>query len=165
MSMKDEYSGRTRFEEMLPGVQNYLSVRYADLLSADTDDRQARICSHIEKYLISENLPAKEEDLPGIVRRLYLEVAEYSFLTDYLNDEEVEEIDINRWDDVKVTYADGLLQAERHKPVVDGRATGRVDRREHRVPRPGRFLGRHGLPALRLSHDDHVRVERQGIFQ
>jgi pilus assembly protein CpaF len=57
----------------------------------------------------SSLLPAKtaETDISAIVRRLYLEVAEFSFLTDYLNDVEVEEIDINRWDDVKITYADG----------------------------------------------------------
>ncbi|MDR1496708.1 MAG: CpaF/VirB11 family protein, partial [Clostridiales Family XIII bacterium] len=106
--MKDRFvSGGEAFEAILPKVQDYLSARFADLLRADVEDRQARICAHIERYLTGEKLPIEENELPSMVRRLYLEVAEYSFLTDYLNDAEVEEIDINRWDDVKVTYADG----------------------------------------------------------
>jgi pilus assembly protein CpaF len=153
--MKDEYiGGGAQFEEILPGVQNYLSVRYADLLRADTDDRQTRICSHIEKYLISENLPAKEDELPGIIRRLYLEVAEYSFLTDYLNDDEVEEIDINRWDDVKVTYADGKTRPASEVFISPQHALDVVKRLLH----ASRMVIDQGKPLVRGHLSNMVRI-------
>ena len=42
--------------------------------------------------------------------KLYSEMAEYSVLTKYLGRDEIEEININGWDDIAVTYTDGHIE-------------------------------------------------------
>ena len=44
-----------------------------------------------------------------LIDKLYTEMAEFSFLTPYLFANDVEEININSWKDVKITYADGRV--------------------------------------------------------
>jgi pilus assembly protein CpaF len=44
-----------------------------------------------------------------LVERLYTEMAEFSFLTQYLFATNIEEININSWKDVKITYSDGRV--------------------------------------------------------
>ena len=47
--------------------------------------------------------------------RLYSEMAEFSFLTKYLFAKDVEEININMWKDIKITYTNGdMLPADEH---------------------------------------------------
>lgn len=42
--------------------------------------------------------------------KLYSEMAEYSVLTKHLGRDEIEEININGWDDIAVTYTDGHIE-------------------------------------------------------
>jgi pilus assembly protein CpaF len=96
------------FADMLSQVQEYLSTQHSDHLRLlRSADREERISAYIERFLVDRYSNIKGDDLQGLVHRLYFEVAEFSLLSEYLKDPEVEEIDINRWDDVKITYADG----------------------------------------------------------
>ena len=45
-----------------------------------------------------------------VTNKLYSEMAEYSILTKYLGKDEIEEININGWDDVAITYTDGRIE-------------------------------------------------------
>ena len=42
--------------------------------------------------------------------KLYCEMAEYSVLTQYLGKDEIEEININGWNDIAITYTDGHIE-------------------------------------------------------
>lgn len=61
----------------------------------------------IEQCVLQNGYTVAPLTTTSLVRRLYNEMAMYSFLTEYLIRMDVEEININRWDDVKITYANG----------------------------------------------------------
>lgn len=53
--------------------------------------------------------------LSELTDKLYSEMAEYSILTKYLGKSNIEEININGWDDVAITYTDGnIKKVEEH---------------------------------------------------
>jgi pilus assembly protein CpaF len=41
---------------------------------------------------------------------LYSEMAEYSVLTKYLGRKDIEEVNVNGWDDIAVTYRNGITE-------------------------------------------------------
>ena len=45
-----------------------------------------------------------------LIERLYSEMAEYSILTKYLCNPDIEEININGWDDIALTHLDGKIE-------------------------------------------------------
>lgn len=103
------------FSQVLEMVQNFISSKYSMLLKNIDDNKEYQIKSYIKNY-ISENKIAVEglsdEDL---VSKLYRDMAQYSFLTPFLNGSrtDVEEININAWNDTKITYSNGdILPSE-----------------------------------------------------
>lgn len=64
---------------------------------------------YIAKYLTDYNINVEGFDFDGLIDRLYAEMAEFSFLTQYLFSDDVEEININSWKDVKITYSNGKI--------------------------------------------------------
>ena len=97
------------FVQLLRDVQKYISEHYAAALSDSSKYGQLR--SYIEKYLYDngyssvDGLSSKE-----LSEKLYREMAEYSVLTQYLGRDEIEEININGWDDIAVTYTNGRIE-------------------------------------------------------
>ena len=55
-------------------------------------------------------------DTKTLCHRLYQEMAEYSILTDYIHDvnNEIEEINVNAWNDVEVRRTDGAAEKIEH---------------------------------------------------
>ena len=45
-----------------------------------------------------------------LVIELFNEMSRYSILTDYLHREDIEEININSWDDIAITYTNGKIE-------------------------------------------------------
>lgn len=95
----------TDFWPLLQMVQEYISENYAAAL---TDrEKLPQLKPYIEKYLrdnvYAEDAPARRE----LTDRLYCEMAEYSVLTPYLGSPQLEEIDVNAWNDIALTYRDG----------------------------------------------------------
>lgn len=91
------------FVPLLESVQEYVSSRYAAALT-DTA-KQTQLRSYIEKYLrdYQYGVDGFSQD------KLYCEMAEYSVLTPFLGKDNVEEINVNAWDDVAVTYTNGKI--------------------------------------------------------
>ena len=54
-------------------------------------------------------------DSGELIDKLYIEMAEFSILTPYLFASDVEEINVNSWKDVKITYSDGRVVPSREK--------------------------------------------------
>lgn len=96
------------FVPLLHKVQQYISEHYAASLSDSSKYGQLR--SYIEKYLYDNGYTVEGLSFRELSEKLYSEMAEYSVLTKYLGRDEIEEVNINGWDDIAVTYTDGHIE-------------------------------------------------------
>jgi len=98
--------GHTPYRDVLQKVQQYMSKEYADLFSKQelTKEDTFLIKKNIENYLIQASINCNEsKNLTELTNRLYKDMVLYSFLTDYLSPEKVEElgleeINVNSWE-------------------------------------------------------------------
>ncbi len=100
------------FTALLSQVQEHLSKKYASAL-ADRE-KYNQLKPYITTYLREQGYAVKGTTTAELVDSLYSEMVEYSFLTPYLTREDVEEININGWDDVAVTYTNGSVEKIHH---------------------------------------------------
>lgn len=101
------------FVPLLHKVQEYISEHYAASLSDSSKFGQLR--SYIDKYLYDFGYTVEGMSFKELSDKLYSEMAEYSVLTKYLGRDEIEEINVNGWDDIAITYTDGHIEkAEEH---------------------------------------------------
>ena len=98
-------------------VQEYITKNYPEALSAD---RAFSLKAYIEKCLKDNEDKTKELTSEGcsisaLVDIIYSDMAEYSVLTEYLKRDDIEEINVNGWDDIAITTTDGVTEkANRH---------------------------------------------------
>lgn len=104
------------FSEVLRRVQEYISSNYAILITNEgVENSKVKLKSYIKKYVEDHNLKVDGLTMIDLVERLYIEMAEFSFLTKYLDRDDIEEININSYDDIKITYTNGeILPSEEH---------------------------------------------------
>lgn len=103
---------RQELYEVFQKAQEHISKNYAAVLEQND---AALIKSYLENFLEVNEIAVPDMEQSEVLDRLVNEMTRYSFLTSYLDDPEVEEININAWDDVKVKYADGNIKcAEEH---------------------------------------------------
>ncbi len=95
------------FMPLLQMVQEYISQNYAAALSDRRKLGQLR--SYIDKYLSDTGYTVDGYTTDELSKKLYSEMAEYSILTPYLGKDSIEEININGWDDICVTYNSGYM--------------------------------------------------------
>lgn len=101
-------SNEIDFVSLLHKTQGYISQNYAAALADSSKYGQLR--SYIEKYLHDTGYTVKDYSFSDLADRLYCEMAEYSVITQYLGRDEIEEININGWDDIAITYTDGHIE-------------------------------------------------------
>lgn len=99
------------FSDVLAEVQEYLSGKYATLIADTPELQKQQITAYIAKFLTDRSLGAEGMTNEDLIEKLYVEMAEFSFLTPYLSATDVEEININSWKDTKITYSDGTVAA------------------------------------------------------
>ena len=103
------------FPEVLKDVQEYISKNFASVLRDNPDENRELIESYIGKYLEQGGVGVEGMDQQELCELLYGEMTGFSFLTRYLYREDVEEININQWRDVKITYSTGeIIPAKEH---------------------------------------------------
>lgn len=95
-------------EVLLNMTQQYISTHYASSLIDRTKDNELK--SYIAKYLYDTGYVIEGYDRETLIRRLFLEMSAYSILSPYLSDPDIEEININGWDDVALTHLDGKIE-------------------------------------------------------
>ena len=101
------------FVVLLHMVQEYISQNYAAALS--DKNKVGQLKTYIDKYLRDTGYTVDGYSFSELSAKLYSEMAEYSVLTQYLGRDDIEEININGWDDVAITYTDGHIEkAEEH---------------------------------------------------
>ena len=103
------------FSEALRRVQEHVSSNYSVLLVENIDDNKEQLKSYIKKFLEDKGILVSGYKTEDLVNRLYIEMAEYSFLTEYLNRDDIEEININSYDDIKITYTTGDIIPSKEK--------------------------------------------------
>lgn len=103
------------FPEILQEVQEYISNKYSTLISDNPEVQKEQIKSYIYKYLLDYSLGVKDLSFEELVEKLYSEMAEFSFITKYLFRNDVEEININQWKDIKITYSNGQILPAKEK--------------------------------------------------
>ena len=95
------------FWTLLQLTQEYIAVHYAAALT--DPDKLPQLRAYIEQYVRENGYIVEGSTLHELTGHLYREMAEYSILTPYLGAEELEEININSWRDVALTYLDGSI--------------------------------------------------------
>ena len=94
-------------------VQQYISRKYAAALIDRT--KVAELKAYIAQYLYDTGFTVDGYTEKTLAERLYSEMAEYSVLTKYLGRKDIEEINVNGWDDIAVTYRNGITEkADEH---------------------------------------------------
>jgi len=117
------------FVPLLSNVQQYISSRYSAALTRE--DKQGQLKSYIEKYLRDYEYQVPDLSTEQVVNRLYSEMAEYSVLTPFLGRDNVEEININAWNDVAITFTDGKIKKLKEPFLSPQHATDIVKRLLH----------------------------------
>ncbi len=95
------------FWTLLRLTQEYVSQNYAAALT--DNNKLPQLKSYIEKYIRDGDYSVDGYTPNQITDRIFSEMAEYSILTQYLSSPELEEIDVNSWDDIALTYLDGSI--------------------------------------------------------
>lgn len=96
------------FPKVLAEVQKYISEKYASLiLEGNNEDVKQQIKYYIQKYLTDNRLTADGMSETELIDKLYMEMAEFSFLTKYIFGTGIEEIDINAWNDIEIYKTGG----------------------------------------------------------
>jgi pilus assembly protein CpaF len=95
------------FWTLLTLTQENISEHYSASLTDKEKISQLR--SYIENYLHDTNYSVQGYTQNELVNKIFCEMAEYSVLTQYLGSPNLEEININSWNDIALTYLDGSI--------------------------------------------------------
>ncbi|MCL2076850.1 MAG: CpaF/VirB11 family protein [Oscillospiraceae bacterium] len=90
---------------LLKETQEYMSKNYASTLY--DGEQKDMIKQYIKHFITEKNYFVDGMLLSDIVEKLYVEMAEYSFLTPYLHRTDIEEINLNAWNDIAVHPCNG----------------------------------------------------------
>lgn len=101
------------FWTLLALVQEHITKEYAAIL---TDaEKLPQLRAYIDQYVREGSYAADGVPAEELTERLYREMAEYSVLTPYLGSPDLEEINVNAWDDIALTQTDGsIVKAVEH---------------------------------------------------
>ena len=101
------------FVPLLSMVQEHISSRYAAALS--DKNKLPQLKAYIDKFLRDGGYAVDGLSQSDLSDKLYSEMAEYSILTKYLGRDNIEEININAWNDIAITYTSGrTVKAKEH---------------------------------------------------
>ena len=95
------------FWTLLKMTQEYISSRYAAVLT--DKEKLHQLKAYIDKYLRDCDFKVEGMTTKELIDKLYCEMAEYSILTKYLGSPDLEEINVNGWDDIALTLLDGTI--------------------------------------------------------
>ena len=104
---------RIELYDLLRKTQEYIAKYYATALTDEQKHDQLK--SYIEKYILDGGFIVHGFTEDKLIDRLYAEMVEYSILTPFLGAADLDEININAWDDITLTYSDGrMVKLEEH---------------------------------------------------
>lgn len=110
---KDDGLKSMAFDMLYNSIQKYVSGHFSALLgetrTKDDSVIKEQLINIITRYIKDNKLKVEGYTLSALVEKIYQEMAELSILTPLLDISrtDIEEININRWDDIKVHYDNG----------------------------------------------------------
>ena len=96
------------FWTLLRMTQEYVSSHYAAVLTDKA--KLSQLKAYVDKYLRDNDFKVEGMTTKELIDKLYCEMAEYSILTPFLGSPDLEEINVNGWDDIAITYLDGRIE-------------------------------------------------------
>ena len=99
---------RIELYDLLAKTQEYIAKYYATALTDEQKHDQLK--AYIEKYILDGGFLVHGFTEEELIDRLYAEMVEYSILTPFLVSPDIDEININAWDDIMLTYSDGRME-------------------------------------------------------
>ena len=99
---------RIELYDLLAKTQEYIAKYYATALTDEQKHDQLK--AYIEKYILDGGFLVHGFTEEELIDRLYAEMEEYSILTPFLVSPDIDEININAWDDITLTYSDGRME-------------------------------------------------------
>lgn len=99
------------YGEVLVEIQNFMTRQYADLfVGTMTEEKEFMIRKYIRHYLAEKQIAVRGMEEEQVIDAVYKEMAEFSFLTAYIKRDDIEEINVNAWNDIEVQYSDGRYE-------------------------------------------------------
>lgn len=105
------------YTEILEIVKNQISKNHASELASviSTPQGATLLKTLLSKYIYQKHLVCREYDkLNDLVDKCYEDMAGFGFLTKYLYDEAVEEINCNAWNDIEIITGEGWKKIDEH---------------------------------------------------
>ena len=99
---------RIELYDLLAKTQEYIAKYYATALTDEQKHDQLK--AYIEKYILDGGFLVHDFTEEELIDRLYAEMVEYSILTPFLVSPDIDEININAWDDITLTYSNGRME-------------------------------------------------------
>lgn len=99
---------RIELYDLLAKTQEYIAKYYATALTDEQKHDQLK--AYIEKYILDGGFLVHGFTEEELIDRLYAEMVEYSILTPFLVSLDIDEININAWDDITLTYSNGRME-------------------------------------------------------
>lgn len=99
---------KCEYKDVLKDVQSFIANNYHSKLNIKNEKGQIKL--YIDQFLTEQRIEVDNLSQDELSSKLYREMAEYSFLTDYFNRNDIEEININSWDDIKIHYSNGDIK-------------------------------------------------------
>lgn len=103
------------YSDVLERIKIYISEKHSGDLADFIDDRNSEnmVKDLIEKFIFENGVTVyQEEDYKKLIEKLYNDMAGFAFLTKYIYDESIEEINGNSWEDIEIVYSDGYIKSE-----------------------------------------------------
>ncbi|MHB8963960.1 MAG: ATPase, T2SS/T4P/T4SS family [Saccharofermentanales bacterium] len=97
-----------QFCSLLQLAQEHISEKYSALLTVQ--DKVPQLKSYLEKYVRDNGYEIPDVSFDQTIELLYREMVGYSVLTPYLGSSDLEEINVNAWNDIALTYSDGSIR-------------------------------------------------------
>lgn len=127
--------GQTPYIDVLNSIQQYVSKECKDIFNSNkafTDDEKFRIKKTIENYITNKSIKCKGfKSIFELSSQIYKDMVLYSFLTDYLDNDKIEEIgleeiNINSWECIwiitkkygKIKLDETFLSASHAKDII-----------------------------------------------
>lgn len=99
---------RLTYELALKQAQEYFS-RNNDAMVEDARKQadKGMLQNSLEKFINDRHIAVDNYNTQQLARRIYEDMALFSILTPYLKRKDIEEININAWNDIKINYSNG----------------------------------------------------------
>jgi|LSQX01.3.fsa_nt_gb pilus assembly protein CpaF len=110
-------SNSKSYKDVLGTIRELLSTNHATELANIVEDKNAEkhIKGIITKYITDHNISVDTIDsVDKLVDTLYESMAGFDFLTQYIYDEDYEEINGNAWNDIEVVTPQGWYKIDTH---------------------------------------------------